>query len=227
MTTVAVLPVKRLGEAKQRLGDTLAGEARRELAEAMVGDVLDALRGAGTVDAIVVVTGEPAAAALATAAGAAVVTDPDDTGHVNAACRGVAWAVEHGATRALLVPGDCPALDPAEVDALLAEPGAAGSVRAGRAAAGVVVVPDRHGTGTNALLLAPPDAIEPAFGEGSRARHERVARASGHAVTIEPLGSLALDVDTPEDLEALRGLLARAPDRAPRTAAALAHPVRT
>ena len=109
MTTVAVLPVKRLGEAKQRLGDALDGDARRGLAEAMAGDVLDTLTRTPGVDAIVVVTGEPMAMRLATAAGARIVADPDDAGHVPAARRGVKWALRHGATRALLVPGDCPA----------------------------------------------------------------------------------------------------------------------
>ena len=218
MTTVAVLPVKRLGEAKRRLGDTLAGRARRTLAEAMVGDVLDALTAAAAVDAIVVVTGEPAALALAGAVGASTVADPDDAGHVHAARRGVAWALEHGATRALLVPGDCPSLDPAEVDALLAS----ASPPAPPAGAEVVVVPDRHGTGTNALVLTPPDAILPGFGPGSRARHEEAARAAGARVRVAEPPSLLLDVDTADDLAALRVELRRRAGGAARTRVVLA-----
>ena len=63
-----------------------------------------------------------------------------------------------------------------------------------------MVVPDRHGTGTNALLLQPPDAIEPSFGPGSRERHEEAARAAGLTWEVDPLPSLLVDVDTPEDL---------------------------
>jgi 2-phospho-L-lactate guanylyltransferase len=85
----------------------------------------------------------------------------------------------------------------------------------------VGIVPDRHGTGTNALLLAPPDAISPAFGEGSRERHARLAGAAGLDPALESLESLALDLDTPEDLAALQGVLGTRPERAPRTAAAL------
>jgi 2-phospho-L-lactate/phosphoenolpyruvate guanylyltransferase len=225
MTTVAVLPVKRLGEAKQRLGDALGAVERRALAEAMVGDVLDALTGAAAVDAIVVVTGEPAAVALAAAAGAATVADPDDAGHVRAARRGVTWALQHGATRALLVPGDCPALDPDEIDGLLAAASgadrAAGSAR-GRAGGEVIVVPDRHGTGTNALVLTPPDAIVPSFGPGSRARHEQAAGAAGARARVAEPPSLLLDVDTPDDLDALRAALGRRPGGAVRTRAVLA-----
>ena len=86
-----------------------------------------------------------------------------------AALRGIDAALERGAERVLLVPGDCPALDPAEVSALLAHD------------AGVVIVPDRHGAGTNALLLTPPDVMAPAFGEGSFARHSGSRAGRGRA----------------------------------------------
>ena len=85
----------------------------------------------------------------------------------------------------------------------------------------MAVVPDRHGTGTNALVLAPPDAIGPAFGPGSCARHAERGQRAGHAVEVERLDSLALDLDTPADLAELIAALGRDPDRAPATAAAL------
>jgi 2-phospho-L-lactate guanylyltransferase len=85
----------------------------------------------------------------------------------------------------------------------------------------VAVVPDRHGAGTNALLMSPPDAIAPGFGPGSRERHTTRAERARHEVAVETLASLALDVDTPEDLEAMVAVLEANPDRAPATAQAL------
>jgi 2-phospho-L-lactate guanylyltransferase len=167
----------------------------------MVTDVRIALRRAKRVDEVLVVSGESMAVALAAGYdAAAVVDDPDDAGHSAAAERGVAAAMERGATRVLLVPGDCPALDPAEVDRLLADAD-------GVQPPDVVVVPDRHGTGTNALLLSPPDAIRPAFGPGSRERHERLAAGAGASVASIDVPTLGLDVDTVEDLAALRAAL--------------------
>ena len=99
----------------------------------------------------------------------------------------------------LLVPGDCPALDPAQVTELLDRPAIGRSV---------TLVPDRHGTGTNALVLVPPDVIEPAFGEDSRARHEQAAAAAGVPCHVESVPTLLIDVDTGDDLAALRQLLA-------------------
>lgn len=202
--TVAVLPVKRFGAAKQRLEDDLTEGTRRALAEAMVTDVLIALRRAKEVDEVLVVSGETMAVALAAGYdAAAVVDDPEDAGHSAAAMRGVESAIERGATRVVLVPGDCPALDPAELDALLA-----GTPHANAPGArDVVVVPDRHGDGTNALVLTPPDAIRPAFGPGSRERHERLATEAGASVRAVDVPTLGLDVDTGDDLAALRSAL--------------------
>ena len=193
MRTVAVLPVKSFGRAKQRLGSAVVN--RPELAAAMVGDVLDALGAVRGLDGIVVVSAEALPARTSSAA-VEVVHDPVEAGQSSAAARGVRTAVARGAGRVLLVPGDCPALDAAEVDELLssAEPG-------------VVIVPDRHGSGTNALLLDPPTVITPAFGPGSFARHAALAAAADANVRVGRLPSLELDVDTPGDLEALRAAL--------------------
>jgi 2-phospho-L-lactate/phosphoenolpyruvate guanylyltransferase len=199
VSTIAVLPVKRFDDAKQRLGETLRSGTRRALAEAMLTDVLTALRRARRVDRVVVVTSEHGADALARAHDAFSIRDPSEPGHSPAAAEGVRWAVEQGARRVLLVPGDCPALDPVEVDdLLLAHPGTDKRV---------TIVPDRHGTGTNALVLCPPGAIAPSFGPGSRARHEQAAKDAGAEWRIAEPPSLVLDIDTIEDLGVLRATL--------------------
>jgi 2-phospho-L-lactate guanylyltransferase len=139
-----------------------------------------------------------------------VVADRIEGGQSLAAEVGVETAVQRGAERALLVPGDCPALDPNEVDTLLRNH-----------KGGVTIVPDRHGQGTNALLLTPPKVLSPAFGPGSMARHAALARAGGATVRVAQAPSLELDVDTPGDLAALRAALEERPGVAPRTRAVL------
>jgi 2-phospho-L-lactate guanylyltransferase len=207
MRTVAVLPVKSFGRAKQRLGDAFPD--RRTLAATMLADVLAALARVPGIAEVLVVTTDPDAAAAARAAGADVVHDPEEAGQSPAAARGVTAALARGAERVLLVPGDCPALDPGEVTALL------------ELATPVVIVPDRHGQGTNALLLTPPYVIAPAFGPGSFARHAARAAAARLTVKVGAVPSLELDVDTPDDLAALRAALAARPGGAPRTRALL------
>ena len=211
MKATAVLPVKRFSAAKQRLAAGLGGEQRRDLAAAMVADVLEAIGAARGIERLIVVSGDPIAQELASEAGAEVVPDPEDAGHVEAAQAGIARAEVEGAERVVLLAGDCPLLDPRELDRLLT----------GTPGRYVGVVPDRHGTGTNALLLSPPDAIVPAFGEGSRQRHVEAAREAGIPFGIEELPSIELDLDTPADVIALTRELAKNPKRARRTAKAL------
>src|SRR5918992_299175 len=117
MRTLAILPVKSFGAAKQRLAAALGSGSRQALAEAMFSDVLAAPRA-------------------------------------------------------------------------------------------VSIVPDRQGTGTNGLVLRPPDAIAPSFGPGSLKRHVAAAEAAGVPFAVAEVPTLMLDVDTGEDLSALIDALA-------------------
>jgi 2-phospho-L-lactate guanylyltransferase len=176
----------------------------------MVADVLEALVAAPELGGVAVVTNERSVAALARESGAQVLADAHESGQSAAALVGVAHALGAGFARALLVPGDCPGLDGATLHALLspAPPPPA-----------VTIVADRHGLGTNALLLSPPDVIEPGFGAGSFERHRMRAEAAGAAWHVAALPGLALDIDTPADLATLRSSPGGA---GPRTAAVLA-----
>jgi 2-phospho-L-lactate/phosphoenolpyruvate guanylyltransferase len=211
LKATAILPVKRFGAAKQRLAAGIDDGRRALVVAAMLEDVLEAIGGARSIERTIVVTGEPAAAELALAAGAEVVADPGEGGHSGAALAGIARAEELGADCVVLLPGDCPLLDPRELERLLT--GVPGEY--------VTVVPDRHGTGTNALVLSPPSVIAPAFGEGSCARHVAAARDAGVPHSVEELPSLGLDLDTPADVIALARVLEADRSRALRTARAL------
>jgi 2-phospho-L-lactate/phosphoenolpyruvate guanylyltransferase len=218
MRTAAVLPVKRFALAKQRLGASVAEELRFELARAMVADVLLALARTASVECTIVVTGEEEVATSARAQGALIVRDETETGQSAAVTLGITRAQRDGFERVLCIPGDCPALEPAELEALLGPAGGEPEV---------VIVPDRHETGTNGLLLSPPDAILPSFGPGSCERHRALARAAGVTCRLERPPSLLLDIDTGADLAALRERLSGEATRASRTRAVLGQPERT
>ena len=164
----------------------------------MFADALVALGRVSALERVIVVSGDHVAQRIAGGYGADVVED-DERGHNTAAMRGIRFALEQGIERVLLVPGDCPMLAPRDIEALLA------SSSRERVA---LIVPDRHGTGTNALLLTPPDVLAPSFGADSRRRHMGDAQANGVPAKVVELDSLALDVDTPDDLEALKHRLA-------------------
>ncbi|MDQ3720331.1 MAG: 2-phospho-L-lactate guanylyltransferase [Actinomycetota bacterium] len=215
MHTIAILPIKSFGAAKQRLSELLGRGSRQALARAMFADVLNALRHVPALDGIAVVTGDRSAEWAARAERVLVLTDPTEEGQSTASSIGVRHALSEGFDRALLVPGDAPLLDPAEVTALLE--------REPPGDHGVAIVPDRHGTGTNALLLCPPDALVPSFGPDSFARHVAAAGAGGMSHSVDELPSLMLDVDTPEDLAEVARRLETRRGLAPQTRGALSQ----
>ena len=127
----------------------------------MFSDVLAALRHAKRVDAIAVVTSDYTAETLSLEL-ATVLPDDAQAGQSDAAEIGIGHAIAAGYERALLAPGDTPLIDPGDIDLLLD--------RSARDGLAVAIVADRHGTGTNALVLTPPDALRPAFAQTSPLR---------------------------------------------------------
>jgi 2-phospho-L-lactate/phosphoenolpyruvate guanylyltransferase len=207
--TAAILPVKSFGAAKQRLASLLGSGSRQALAQAMFQDVLASLRRTEGIERIVVVASEPSVE-FAADDQMVLLEDELGDGQSAAAATGIRWAVASGFERVLLVPGDTPLLASAEVDALLSD-----------APEDVVIVPDRHGTGTNALLLRPPTAIEPSFGPDSLGRHVAAADAAGLTHRVERVPSLLYDVDTSDDLAVVAEAIEASHAIAPRTRGAL------
>jgi 2-phospho-L-lactate guanylyltransferase len=208
--TTAIVPVKGLSDANGRLDGTLAADERYRLAEALFLDLIVKLPRSRCIDDILVVTADPSVARQARWFGHKVLEQKSDEGHSEAAAAGARAAMADGAARVVMLPVDCPTLDIEELDA-----------HVGRSHRTALIVPDRHGTGTNALVLAPPDVFLPVFGPDSCGRHVSRARASGISFALEELESLAMDLDTPEDMSLLRDRLLLDPQPAPRTAEVL------
>jgi 2-phospho-L-lactate/phosphoenolpyruvate guanylyltransferase len=212
MRTLAILPVKSFGAAKQRLSHLLGQGSREALAQAMFSDVLASLRRVKGLDTIAVVTDDARAESAARGGRVIVIRDRDETGQSDATRLGIEHALECEFERVLLVPGDTPLLDPLEIDGML--------TRASAERLDAVIVPDRGGTGTNGLLLRPPTAFGPSFGPGSLERHIEAASHAGIRFRVERVRSLMHDVDTADDLADLGVLLderhnAPPPTRAP------------
>ena len=190
----AVVPVGSLEGAKSRLGDRLDAEERQQLVVQLLDRTVRAAGGAPSVSSVVVVSPDPAALQVASAAGASPIRQVNDG--LNEGLRTAArWALADGATALLILAGDLPAISAEAIEAVIA--GAAGALEPDRPL--VALVADRHRRGTNVLLVSPPDAIQFAFGAGSRAAHLDEARAAG-ATTVELDGQLSLDLDLPDDL---------------------------
>lgn len=196
----AVVPIRGLRTAKTRLSPGLDPAERLALVTEMLRRTLVATRDAESIDGTVVVTLDPAVAGIATAHRAVGLVDilPG----LNEAIRAArSLAVSRDASAVLILPADLPSVTADGIDAIVGEARAAAAGAGGGAGARglVAVVPDRHREGTNALLVAPADLINPDFGPGSLAAHRAAATAAG-ASYLEIGGPLTLDVDTPADL---------------------------
>jgi 2-phospho-L-lactate guanylyltransferase len=191
----AIVPVKTLADAKQRLAGVLPLETRRRLMLVMLRDVLATLGRVERLGPVLVVTPDAEVAELAQRCKARVLREGQARGHSAAAMAGFIHARVNGAVQALTLPADAPCVTPAEVACLL-DAAAPVSPR-------VVLAPSHDRDGTNAVLASPPDVFPPSFGPGSFARHLANAEARRLECHVVELAGLARDVDEPRDLMGL------------------------
>ena len=194
MNLWAIVPVKPLDHAKSRLADSLAPQQRLTLVQDMLARTIATLRLVPAVNQIVVVTGDAGVAAWSLEAGLRVVPERGEPDLNLALQTATETAHAEGAQAVLIVHADLPRVSADELQAM------AGAMDGSPV---VVVAPDRHGRGTNALLCAPPGLIEYRFGEGSFALHCAQAQAAGARLVVHSAPGLALDIDLPEDLDML------------------------
>jgi len=197
----AVIPIGTLDGAKSRLGAVLDAEERRDLVTRLAETTIRAAVATPGIAETIVITPDDQVRSLALAAGARPILQRS-TG-LNAGLREARDEVlAAGGSALLILPIDLPRITPEALTGLL-------GVLADTPPPLVAIVADRHGRGTNALLLAPPDIIDVCFGGDSHGAHAAAAAAAG-AHLIELDGPLSEDIDTPDDL-----LLAQA--RAPES----------
>jgi 2-phospho-L-lactate guanylyltransferase len=194
----ALIPVKDLRAAKERLGGTLSERDRERLALAMLRDVIAAT--AQVVDGVAVVSRDSEALWTAREAGATPLLEPGSVSGLNGALEHAARSLvrRRSCDTLLIVHADVPLVRPYDLrgalDALLGER--------------CVVAVRAYDGGTNALVLRPPNAIRLRFGSRSFDAHAEEAEAAGVRFVSLHNERLAFDVDRPEDLMAL---LARRP----------------
>lgn len=187
-----LVPVKNLGDAKQRLSSVLSPEERFALARAMCQDVLQALANWQARPNVTVVTGDSFARDLAARFNFDVVPD-DNSGETSAIEMATTVCKERGAESTLVVPADIPLLDGSELQKIVDN----------SPPRGALLVPDAAGRGTNAAWRSPCDLFPLRFGNDSFLPHLAAAKATGLACIVLQLPGIARDVDRAEDLREL------------------------
>ena len=193
MTLWAIVPVKPLRRGKSRLAGTLSEDERTHLNQLLLEHTLKTLTDLREIEQILVVSRDPAALSLARDHGARTVREAAGSPQLNTALTRAIVVAQVYATRGVLVlPADLPLMTQEDILAL---------VERATHPPVVVIAPDRHEEGTNALLISPAGLIEYDFGPGSFQRHCERARQADARLEVVTLPSLGLDLDLPEDLE--------------------------
>ena len=189
----AIVPIKELEGAKQRLAPLLSPAQRRALIEVMMGEVLQAVAGAKSLAGLMVVTLDPQATAFASRLGARIVTDGARDGHTGSVTAGLKLLAREARGGMITLPADIPAATSAEIDRV---------VTAHLAAPSFTISPAHDDLGSNAVICSPPDSVPLRFGENSYFPHLEAARRCGIEPTVIRQPGIAMDIDHPVDLAA-------------------------
>ena len=197
MTLWAIVPVKPLRRGKSRLAGMLTEDQRTRLNRYLLEHVLTTLNKLPEIEHTLVVSRDPAALALTREMGGRTVLEDGAPQFNTAIKRATMVAKAQGAHAVLVLPADLPLVKPADLKAL---------IKMGKNPPVVVIAPDRRQDGTNGLFINPAGLIEYGYGPGSFQVHSERARQAGARLEVIFSPNIALDLDLPEDLEALGGM---------------------
>jgi len=190
----AIVPVKDLSKAKERLSSLLPQNIRTGLAYVMLEDVLIALKGSKLADRKFIVTLDAKAIEIAKSMGIEVILETEQNGESASVDYASQIAKNMGATSVLVIPGDAPLITSEDIDFVLEKE---------KGTPSIIFVPARDKLGTNAILRKPPDVIPSMFGHDSYNKH--MAEADNNSISYESYENprIGLDIDRPEDLKEL------------------------
>ena len=187
----AVIPVKQISQAKQRLSKILSPVERRDFFSAMLEDILSIIVKIDFFEKIILATNCPHAISIAGRHGIThFETGPDD-GLNQAAGETVNHLLENGIRDMFLIPGDIPLITEEEINSVL---------KAHPSAPSLTIIPSRDKLGSNCILLSPPSRMPLKFGPESYFRHLEIAQTNGLKVNPMEFPGFGLDIDEPKDL---------------------------
>lgn len=201
MSISLVIPIKQLENAKRRLSDILQAEQRSGLFRSMVEDVLEVAAACDRISEIIVVTKDPQVTELAYQYSANVLPEPDnigdlESGLIAAVTQTAEYLAEKNVKTMMFLPGDVPLITVEELEVVLDGFGLSNKAE-------MMIVPANDLGGSNCLVCSPPNCMSFGFGEDSFRRHLRLAREKQIEPMVAKLPGIGLDIDTPEDLQAL------------------------
>ncbi len=192
MSLWVIIPVKPLRRSKSRLANVLSDDERALLNLKMLENTLNLFNDFTGINEILVVSRDPGVLSLARTFHAKTLQENGEPGLNIALKRAVYVAMAYAAQSVLILPADLPLLTREDINSIIEKLTTSPTM---------IISPDRRMSGTNMLLISPPDLIEFSYGPGSFERHVKQAQAKNAHIEVCQFGSAGLDIDLPEDLE--------------------------
>ena len=200
--TWAIVPLKGPDRSKTRLSPLLSTDECAGLAQAMASDVLFALNHVEQLRGIAVIGDDPWVRNFAMEQGCLFIEEPAESNLSTSLDFAAAKLVDHGASSAVILPGDLPCLLATDIEQLLQ-----------RHRPGITLCAAGRDGGTNALVCELPAQISFQFGKYSADKHCAAAKDRGISVQRLRLAAFSRDIDTPADLSWLVGTTCRGETR--------------
>ena len=183
-----LIPAKPFQEAKSRLATVLTPGQRADLSRKLLQQTINRARPVAA--EVLIISRSQEVRRVAEQIGAQTMAE---TAHdLNAAVKvGLRRAQAADAKTVLVLPADLPLLTTSALQTFINLADGMERVAA--------IAPCRRQEGTNALLLRPPQLLNPAFGPDSFITHQSAARQAGLTPIIHHASELAFDLDTPAD----------------------------
>ena len=194
MSNWAIVPVKEISSSKSRLSTVLPDIDREKLVIDLFIRTLSVLQAVNSIQKTIVISRDSDMLDLATKSEALAIRENDNSDLNSAIQQATFDAISFGSTGILVLPADLPLLsvddvnnmtDYEKLDKIL------------------MIVPDRHGIGTNALFVKPPGFLKYQFGVNSFVSHKREAQRMKAELFINHYPNVEFDIDSPDDLRRL------------------------
>ena len=190
----AVIPVKKINNAKCRLKSVLSPFQRSEFFAMMLEDVLSILKNIPEIENVSLATVCTKALKIAKKYDASILNTHSDEGQTSAITKSATALEQNGVKKMLMLPGDIPLVNENEISKV---------INVHKSAPTMTIVPARDRKGSNCVALSPPTAMPLSFGPNSYFPHLEMARSLGLKINSIPLSGIGLDIDTPADLKEL------------------------
>ncbi len=187
----AILPVKKYSIGKSRLQHFFSEAELAELNQQLFESTFTKLKETPGIDNILVVSREQHALQWSRNHGGIALLEDDPSTLNSAISKAQNYVCDAGGGRIMVLPSDLPLMTSKDLLNLI---GLADGERQ------LVIVPDHHQSGTNALIMSEPELIRPSFGSGSFRKHTRQAMERNANLVIYLNENIQWDLDTSLEL---------------------------